>query len=149
MDTNRSLMNKFIIHITAIGIGLFAGLICLYFIESIGYFIYPLPQKVESNIFNDIRLTQRYVNTVPTTGLLFPILSYIIGSFVGGFVSNTISKRVYTSLYVGAFILALNFINLLLIPHPLWFQVLSSLIPFLFAFLGGKIAKQYYLNSVN
>lgn len=140
-------MQQFLNHLTAIILGLLSGFLFLYSIEELGHFFYPLPQKLNLDINNDIHIIREYVSTAPVAAMLFPIISYVLGAFSGGFVSDFISKRVYTSIIVGGIIFLLNLLNLSLIPHPFWFVVASSILPFPFALLGGKVAKHYSISK--
>lgn len=83
------------------------------------------------------------IATMPAMALAFVLLAYAFGTFLGAYAAVTISlahKR-GVALVVATVMLALIAINFAMIAHPLWMVVLGVLIPFPFALLAWKLAK--------
>jgi hypothetical protein len=118
------------------------GGIFVFAIEAIGHRVYPLPEGFDTSDFAKIA---DYIKTAPIGAIAFVLLAQSFGSFVGGFVSGLIAKsnkRLIAIIY-GVLALIMASINLVMIPHPLWFMVLSIALPIPLSLLGSMIAQGF------
>jgi len=129
--------------IRKIGLALFGIIVAIALIavvQMIGHNLYPPPSGTD---FEDPAAVRALIEQAPVGALLFVIASYVVGTFGGGFITGLIARD-STPMYamiVGGFVLAGTFLNLVSIPHPVWFQVtaLGSVIGT--AFLTGRLVR--------
>jgi hypothetical protein len=124
--------------ILAIVVGVIVGGIVVFAVESISHLIYPPPTGVD---MNDKEAMKAYVAMLPIGALLFVLLAYVLGSLAGGWAAAKFARdsNLRLSMTVGAVLLLFGIMNLVMIPHPLWFAVLSILVFLPAAYLGGKL----------
>ncbi|MCI0691234.1 hypothetical protein L0337_04405 [candidate division KSB1 bacterium] len=118
--------------------GIVVGGIVVFVVEWISSLIYPLPAGLD---MADKEAMKAYVAALPIGALLFVLLAYVLGGLTGGWLAAKIARdsQIRLSLIVGGVLLLFGIINLVTIPHPLWFAVLSVLVFLPAAYLGGKL----------
>ncbi len=120
--------------------GFVAGTAVIYLMESLIHLLYPLPAGID---IHDAQAMKEYVFSMPVAGLLLLIIGYEVGGFVAGFFAGLLSpgnRKKRLALLAGTVLTAGVAVNLILIPHPVWFTI-SSLVVFVpFALLGAKAA---------
>ena len=124
--------------ILAVIAGLFAGGIAIFIVESIGHYLFPLPEVMKSD---DVEAMKNYVSAAPFMALLFVIMAYAAGAFTSGFVSTKVSgdgSKLYAGI-CGVIFLFQSLYMMYTLPTPLWFWILGILVWGL-VFLGWKIA---------
>lgn len=125
--------------IAGIAIGSFVGALFIYSFQALGLAFFPL--QMEYDMSNpDIFRILPYTHA---TRILWPLLvSYMAGALAGGFFAGIISKgnKLYASLGTGFVLMALGLTYLFTTYHPIWFWILSIVIHFLFAWLGGLLS---------
>ena len=106
--------------------GLITAFVLIMLIEKLGHFIYPPPPDLD---FSDPEAIRPYIATLPFPALMFPMLAWMTGAFVGSLVACLIgiARPMAFAVIVGGLVLAGTVSNLIVIPHPLWFSVLSLL----------------------
>ncbi|MCG8306272.1 MAG: hypothetical protein MI975_02695 [Cytophagales bacterium] len=119
--------------------GIITGTILIYLVEMLGHLIYPPPEGLD---VNDTEALKDIIKDLPTGALLFVLLAYALGSFGGGLISGILSKssKIINSIIVGAVLMILGFINLFMIPHPVWFSIVSLLLYIPSAYFGGRVS---------
>lgn len=118
--------------------GLLTGLLLIFVIEYISHKMYPQPPGFDLSKAD--RETQAFfIRLMPTGAFLMVLLAYSLGAFSGGFVSAFISKKLKISLVVGGVLMLAGIANFIMVPHPVWFVVVSLLTYGPFAFAGGKL----------
>lgn len=115
--------------------GIFSGGLVI----GLGEMASPYVPPVGTNI-NDTSKMGEWINTLPFAAFLYLLLSYFLGAAIGGWVSNrlSISTHYRPALLVGFGLFVAGLMNLIAIPHPLWFSIASSLIYFAGAWIGGR-----------
>jgi hypothetical protein len=90
---------------------------------------------------NDAEKLGGWIATLPASAFLILLLAYFLGSAVGGWVANLLAAKSHyrPALIVGFWLFVAGIMNLIAIPHPLWFSILSSLIYFAGAWVGGRM----------
>jgi uncharacterized membrane protein YjjB (DUF3815 family) len=90
---------------------------------------------------NDRSALGHWISSLPFGAFGLLLLAYFLGSMAGGFVTNWLSKptRYRPALIVGFALFVAGLMNLIAIPHPVWFTIASSLLYFLGAWLGGRL----------
>ncbi len=104
--------------------GLMTAMLLVWLIELIGHAVYPPPVDID---FSDPEAVRAYTAALPVAAVLFVGVSWVIGTFVGVSVACRIgrAKPVIYAVLVGGFVLAGAITMLIIIPHPLWFSVVS------------------------
>ncbi len=108
----------------AIVLGIVTAVIVIVAVEALGHSIYPPPADLD---IGNREAMQAYVAGLPLAALFFVMSAWIAATFAGGFVACFIAKQqplLYAGI-VGAMVLLGTIINLLSIPHPLWFSIVS------------------------
>ena len=119
--------------------GIVVALTLIGVVQSIGHAVYPPPADLN---IRDAEAFAAYRETLPAAAILFVLASYLAGAFAGPFVAGWLAggpSLVYAAL-IGGVLLALTVMNLVAIPHPIWFSVLAILGIPAAAFFGGRLA---------
>lgn len=122
-----------------IGGVIFAGLV-VFAVQKLGHQVYPPPENLDTK---NLEAMKAYVASLPMGAMLFVLLSYVVGTFAGGWLATKIARvpQMHVPLTVGGIQLFFGIINLVMIPHPLWFAIASVLVFLPAAYLGGKLGK--------
>ena len=107
--------------------------------EKLGHMAFPPPADMD---FSDPEVLRPYLASLPAWALLQVMAGWVIGVFAGIIVATTISlanPAIYASI-VGGLILAATIANLIFIPHPMWFNIVSVIAIALSAWFAKTIA---------
>ena len=131
-------MKTLLRNILGIVVGVLVGTVVIALVQILGHQVYPVTEGVD---INDREAMVALVKNLPVGSLLFVIAAYFAGSFVGGAVAAFIGRgaRVRHALVVGALLLVAGVMNLMAIPHPVWFNILTVLVFLPAAWLGGRL----------
>ncbi len=96
--------------------------------------------------FNNKEQMAEYVKGLPFKAFGFLMLAYFLGSVAAGYVANLIARSAgyQPALIAGFGLFVVGAINLIMIPHPLWFAVVSSLLYFAGAWIGGRMVPKLH-----
>ena len=127
--------------IWAVLTGVLSGSVVMIIVETLGHKIYPVAMNLES-ITKEAKA--EYMKNIPVEAMLMIILAWAVGSFVAGIVATLISKdhSSFAALRSGAILLAMAIVNMLMIPHPIWFWIAGLLIFIPLSWLGFKLIHQ-------
>ena len=130
-------MNPRIRSILAVVAGILVGAIVIFLIQL--FSPYQPPAELD---FNDKTKVADWIKTLPTSALAIVLLAYFLGSVAGGWVTNLVAKptRFRPALVTGFGLFIMGVMNLIALPHPFWFAILSSLLYFAGAWTGGRMA---------
>jgi len=105
-------------------VGLVIAMALIALIENVGHMVYPPPDNLD---FSDPDVMLPYIATLPIGALLFVMFAWFIGTFLGTLIACNIgnAKPVIYAVVVGGVIVAATIANLIVIPHPLWFSIIS------------------------
>lgn len=111
-------------NVAAAVVGLVIAFVLIMAIEKVGHVIYPPPPDLD---FSDPEAIRPYIATMPMLALLFPMFAWMIGTFSGSLVACFIgtARPLGFAVVVGGLVVAGTVANLIVIPHPLWFSVVS------------------------
>ncbi|MBL4715766.1 MAG: hypothetical protein COC01_03635 [Bacteroidetes bacterium] len=126
----------------SIAAGIITGGILIFLVEKLGHTIYPHPADFD---YTDKEALAELIQNAPIGALLFVILAWTVGSFGGGLVASLISNeaKMRKALIVGVVLMLLGIMNMMMIPHPLWFWALGLAVYLPMAYLGGKIGEHF------
>ncbi|MEZ6094222.1 MAG: hypothetical protein R3C03_08270 [Pirellulaceae bacterium] len=110
--------------ILGIVLGIIAGGLTVTGIEMISHSIYPLPEGLQPFNPDHHERFVEFVRGLPTTALVLVLVGHTVGTLVGVFVGSAITRGKYwwVAAIVGGFFLLGGTINLMLLPHPHWFD---------------------------
>ncbi|NVK22119.1 MAG: hypothetical protein HWD86_06345 [Kangiellaceae bacterium] len=125
--------------ILAVIAGVVVGVLTIFAIESINMVRFPWPEGLS---MEDTEAFNAYVASLPIDALLTVILAYALGSFVAGFVSAKVatSKHMVIGIICGALLTVAGIMNIMAIPHPMWFNIVSLIVFIPMAIFGVKMA---------
>ena len=108
-------------------VGIIAGSVCVWGVETINHILYPYPVGMKAN---DMEAFKLYIEKLPFLGKFLVIVGYAFGALVSGFVATKISKNEKpTAAIIGGLIfLSFTIYNMVVLPTPLWFWVLGILV---------------------
>lgn len=104
--------------------GLATAVLTIFLIERLGHTIYPPPTGID---FSDAEAMRAYTDNASAMELLFPAIAWVVATIIGGSVATAIARQspfVFAAI-VGGLILFGTIMNLVMIPHPLWFSIVS------------------------
>lgn len=110
-------------------------------IESIGHLIYPLPEGLDSNDYEELKA---YIPMMPFGAFLFILLAHSFGAFFGSFLSSKIAKssKFVCGYITGMIILCFSILNIFMIFHPIWFAITDIVLYFPVTYFGAKLGSK-------
>lgn len=125
-------------NILGIVAGVLVGAVVILVVQLVGHQVYPVAGSLD---MNDKEAMADFVASLPVGALLIVVVAYAAGSFVGGALAAFIGSgaKVRHALVVGAFLLISGVMNLVSIPHPVWFSIVTVLVFIPAAWLGGRM----------
>jgi len=138
-NQNNLTMNSKIRTILAVVAGLIAGSVVIALVQL--FSPYQPPPDLD---MNDRAKFGEWVNSLPLSALFIVLLAYFLGSVAGGWLTNLIAMptKYRPALVTGFGLFMAGLMNLLAIPHPFWFAIVSSLIYFVGAWAGGRLTRK-------
>lgn len=115
--------------------GVLIAMLSVWLVQKIGHAVYPLPADVD---FEDMEAMRTFVASLPIGALLFVIASYFIGTLAGTCAAcaiGTMLPRIFAIL-IGCFMLVATTMNVMMLPHPVWFVILAVVVIVVGAWLG-------------
>ena len=132
-------MNPLLRSILAVLAGIVVCAVVIAGVEIVGMLAYHPPTDLDPN---DREAMARWLGEAPVGALLFVLAAYAVGTLCGSWVAGRLAGRapVLHGLIVAMFFLGASVVNLIRLPHPLWFAVacLGLFLPV--AWLGGRLA---------
>lgn len=119
--------------------GLVVGLIVVAGIQMINYGLFPLPPGLDPG---DREGMLEHIKGLPTLAYIILLVSHLAGSFMASITACKIATNQFLkiALGLGIFFMIMGIINMIRIPHPMWFMILDSCIYVPAAYLGYKIS---------
>ena len=129
-------------NIIALILGLFlGGMINMLIINNGGGFIAP-PEGVNPN---DIESIKENMHLYTPIHFIIPFLAHAMGTFIGALITSLIavSIRMYLAIGVGCCFLIGGIMMVLMLPSPLWFNIIDLCLAYLpMGWLGWKIGSK-------
>ena len=126
----------------AVVLGVIAAVVVIIAIEALGHSLYPLPAGMD---VTDTEAMNAYVMTLPVTALLIVMAAWIVATLVGGLLACIIAREtplIYSAI-IGGLVLLGTIINLMSLPHPLWFSFTAVLAIIATIFITGRIGSTF------
>lgn len=118
--------------------GLVASFCSVALVEMLGHQMFPVAGMSGKNK-EELR---RIVRSLPLGAFLMVELAYVTGSLSGGYVIARLAAthQMQLACGLGALLTLFGFQNLIAIPHPLWFAIVSTCTYIPMAYLGASAA---------
>ena len=132
-------MNPVVRSVLAVIAGMLVAFVLIALVQTIGMRVYPPPTAVNPS---DPESLRAMMAQIPRGALLFVLLSYAVGSVAGGWIAARFAPGagMRHAMVVAALLFGAGLMNLVTIPHPVWFWVCSSAIYWLGAWSGAQAA---------
>ena len=128
--------------ISAVVLGVVTAVILIIVIEALGHAVYPPPGGLE---ITNTEAMRDYVMGLPIAALLFVMAAWLVAALVGGLLACFIAREkplVYSAI-VGGLVLLGTIINLISIPHPLWFSTISIVAIIATIFVTSRLGSSF------
>jgi len=121
--------------VLAVLAGLVVGVLVIFLSQAVEMLIFPPPPGFDPN---DKEQLKALMTNAPSMSLVLLLVGYFLGAYVGALIATSIVKGTtwMPALMVGAVLTVLGLINLLAIPHPVWFTISALAIYFIGAFIA-------------
>ncbi len=132
----------------AVVLGVVVAVIVIIAIEALGHAIHPPPAELD---VADKQALEAYVASLPLTALLTVMAAWIAATLTGGLLACFIAQErpvAYANI-VGVLVLLGTVINLVSIPHPLWFSISSVAAIIATMLLTGKLGSRFSTSAVS
>ncbi len=125
--------------IVGVVVGAVVAFLLVAGIETIGHLVYPPPAGLD---YNDVEELRQYVASMPSGAFLFVLVAWLIATLVGALVACFIARKrpLLITGIVAALMLVATAINLVTVPHPLWFSLTALIGILIMAFLASRLA---------
>ena len=126
----------------AVVFGIVVAVVLIIAIEALGHAVYPVPDGLD---LTEPEALQAYVMDAPIAALLFVLGAWLVATLVGGLLACFIAKEsplVYSAI-IGSLVLMGTVINLISIPHPLWFSITSVLAIIATIFVTSRLGSSF------
>lgn len=124
--------------ITPVLAGCAAGIAVIFVMEFISHAIYPLPEGLDPNNPEHLKLI---LTNAPIGALIMVLFAGFSGGLAGGIVAALFDKNNKTkrAIAVGVVLTVLGIINLMMLPHPVWFMIINVMVYISGAYLGSLL----------
>ncbi|GLR15571.1 hypothetical protein [Portibacter lacus] len=135
-ETTKLIVNR----IFSILSGVVAGAIVIGILERVSNSMHPYPENLDPT---DLDAVANHISSLPMSAFITVLFAHAIGALVGGFIASKMAKvqKRSAALFVGLILLVAGVLNLVSIPHPLWFSIADVIIYTPFALLGNEVRK--------
>lgn len=126
-------------NVLAIFGGTLAAIVLIALVQAVAHALYPPPPDFD---FNNPEAMAELMANAPVGALLLVILSYLLGTLAGSAVAAKLSAPegpARQGFFVGVLMLIAAAMNLLKIPHPLWFAIGSVVAIIVAGFFGTRL----------
>ena len=131
---------NFLRNLFSVIIGLIVGVLVIFFIETSGHHLFSVYQNVPN--ITEPEAFAAFIETLPLGAFLFLLFAHSLGTLISAFSATLISghSRPVPAIVVGVLMLSAGVINLISIPHPVWFQISEVILYLPAALLGYKLS---------
>lgn len=133
--------------VLALVAGLVAGGVAVFLVESLSSLLHPIPEGLDTR---DMEQMKEFVRGLPTSAFAMVLLAHVLGAFCAGLVSSWVAgvKWKGGAIALGLLFTIAGIANLVMIPHPLWFGIIDTLIYLPAALAGAAIIRQHQQPSI-
>lgn len=133
-------MNPVLRNILAIIVGAAVGSMVNMLLITISGTIIPPPAGADVTTFEGLKAT---IHLFEPKHFIFPFLAHALGTLTGAFVAAKLAanNKSRFAMVIGILFLFGGMANIIMVPAPMWFNVLDVVVAYIpMALLGGKLA---------
>lgn len=133
-------MNPVLKNILAIIVGAAVGSMVNMLLITISGTIIPPPAGANVTTFEGLKAT---IHLFEPKHFIFPFLAHALGTLTGAFVAAKLAanNKSRFAMVIGILFLFGGMANIIMVPAPMWFNVLDVVVAYIpMALLGGKLA---------
>jgi hypothetical protein len=132
--------------VLAVIVGCMVAVLVLFVGEMLSSVLYPHPSNIDMNNAEELK---KMMESAPPISLVLVLLSAFLGAFIGGIIATVLMKTSdkIATLLVGAVLTILGILNLVMVPHPIWFIIPALLVYFVGAWAGMMIYTKFKRNK--
>ena len=134
-------MNPVVKNILAVVLGLLLGGLVNFAIIMVSGMIIPPPEGVNPADMESIKAAME-AGLYEMHHFILPFLAHAIGTLIGALLAAKIaaSHKMIFAIVIGAFFLIGGITNVMMLPSPMWFNVLDIVVAYIpMAFIGAKL----------
>ncbi len=128
--------------ILAVVFGVVVAVVLIISIEALGHTVYPVQDDFD---LTNTEVLKAYMIDAPIAALLLVLGAWLVAALVGGLLACFIAKEsplIYSAI-VGGLVLMGTVINLISIPHPLWFSITSVVAIIATIFVTARLGSSF------
>ena len=131
---------QFTKYVLPVVVGSMSGMILITLGEYGLHLMYPLPKGTD---LYDVDSVAKYIGGLPSAAFVTELIIYILASFFAGIISSLLSKRVSKRppVVVGIVLTLAGLYNVLNLPQPTWFSIVSMLVYLPSAYSGFLVVR--------
>lgn len=134
---------KALLSILGVVAGMVVGGTVVWAVELMANRVHPFPEGIDrSDMDAFMEAVRQHAADAPLAALVIVIVAHAVGPLIGSFLAALIAGRgkMVCGMIIGVLFLLAGVMNLVMIPHPLWFAVVDLLVVLPMAFIGAKLA---------
>ncbi len=111
-------------------------------VEKLGNLAFPPPADLD---WQDTAMIAAYLAELPLSAFMFVLAAWVTAAFLGSVVATLVARHrsyIYAVIVTGL-ILAASIVNLVMIPHPLWFSVAAIVFEPVAGYLAWVVSRQF------
>jgi hypothetical protein len=127
--------------ILAVVLGMVLAFVGVLTIEMAGHLVYPPPAGLDLTNPDSLR---EAMGKMPTGAFLMLLFGWVVGSFAGAWLAARLAprSRMLHGFIPGGLIIAASIANMVMIPHPAWFQAVSLVALLSATYAGASLGNQ-------
>jgi len=108
-------------------------------VEALSSLVYPLSAGVDPH---DREALRQVIKALPAGAFLFVLAAWALGALLGAWVAARLAGRspILHGLGIGLIFLIAGIVNMLMLPHPVWFWVAGIAVLPISSYFGGRWA---------
>lgn len=132
--------------IAAVVFGAILAIVLIILVEGFSHVVYPPPADLD---ITDKEALRTYMHAAPVGALLMVCAAWMAGVFGGGLLATWISRdsALVNCAIIGGLVLVGTVLNLLSIPHPAWFAIVSVLAVIATTFATSRLASRFVVSG--
>lgn len=116
--------------------GIVLGVAAMMIVTFVGGIFFPVQGEVD---LNDPESIRSMFAASPLAAKIIILLSWFTAALVGGAVAKRIGRRAWTVWAVAGLFVLMALTNVLVLPMPVWMQIVALIAPLLGGWLAGHI----------
>lgn len=116
-------------------------------VQQLNYLLYPPPEGIDWTSPEEVK---RYIEALPVGAYAVVELSYVLGSIIGGIILGRYGGPTagQSALFLGLILTGFNVINIVSIPTPTWFAMVTTMTFLPGVILGTRLGRAAAPNAV-